>query len=79
MIELKSTMNNGSYTGENEYDLSFLIAGIYLVLVGVTGGFFNIIAFVKVWQVKYVINFFIFRALIIHKEINHLAIIFYTF
>ena len=60
MIELKSTINNGSYTGENEYDLSFLIAGIYLVLVGVTGGFFNIIAFVKVWQVKHVINFLYF-------------------
>ena len=57
MIELKSTINNGSYTGKNEYDLSFLIAGIYLVLLGVTGGFFNIVAFVKACQVeKYIIN-----------------------
>ena len=59
-------MNNSYYISENENDLSFLIAGIYLVLVGVTGGFFNIIAFVKVCQVeKYVMSLPIFRVVII--------------
>ena len=52
MIELKNKINNSSYTGENEYDQSLFIAGIYLVFVGVTGGFFSIIAFVKVCQVR---------------------------
>ena len=47
-------MKNSSYIGDNAYDLSFLIAGIYLVLIGVIGGVFNIIAFVKACQVKYI-------------------------
>ena len=45
-------MKNGSYISDNEYNVSYLIAGIYLLLVGVTGGVFNIIAFVKACQVE---------------------------
>jgi len=45
-------MKNSSYISDNEYNVSYLIAGIYLLLVGVTGGVFNIIAFVKACQAK---------------------------
>ena len=70
-------MKNSSYTGDNVYNLSFLIAGIYLVLIGVTGGVFNIIAFVKACQVeKYIMYLLTFRAFII---LNYPIIKFYTF
>ena len=42
-------------SGNDDY-LPFIISGIYLILVGVTGGFLNVIAFVKAYQVKTVQN-----------------------
>ena len=58
-------MKNGSYISDNEYNVSYLIAGIYLLLVGGTGGVFNIIAFVKACQVEtYNTNLRIFRVFI---------------
>ena len=45
-------MKGSPNDSKNEHNLSFLIAGIYLVLIGVTGGVFNIIALVKACQVE---------------------------
>ena len=37
---------------ENQFYLSFMISGAYLVIVGLAGSVFNIIAFIKASQVS---------------------------
>jgi len=43
ITELKTKMKNSYYISENENDLSFLIAGTYLVLVGVSLPIFRVV------------------------------------
>ena len=45
MVEKPNSRGNDVY-------LPFIISGIYLILVGVTGGILNVIAFFKAYQVQ---------------------------
>ena len=44
------------HESEQQVQIPFIISGIYLVIVGVTGGLFNIIAFIKAYQVNKIIQ-----------------------
>ena len=64
-------MKGSPNDSNNEHNLSFLIAGIYLVLIGVTGGVFNIIALVKACQVKKCIMNSLEFVHLIHLRMNY--------
>ena len=45
-------MNNSTHKGDEIGDVIYGISAVYLVIIAIAGGFFNIVAFVKAIKVS---------------------------